>query len=176
MNFWHDIEPGRDVPNVINVVVEIPKGSQNKYEYDKENEAFRLDRVLFSPMHYPGDYGLIPQTLAKDGDALDALVMVNYATYPGTLIEARPIGLLRMVDTGRIDDKILCVPVNDIRLANERDITDVQQPILNEIAHFFGVYKQLENKKVEILGWQNSSAAKDVILEAVQEYKKMIGR
>ena len=91
-NFWHDIETGGDVPEIINVIVEIPKGSMNKYEYDKKHNMIKLDRVLFSPFHYPGDYGLIPQTLSEDGDPLDALVLVTNSTYPGILIESRPIG------------------------------------------------------------------------------------
>ncbi len=98
-NFWHDIETGIDIPEIINVIVEIPKGSMNKYEYDKKHNMIKLDRVLFSPFHYPGDYGIVPQTLSEDGDPLDALVLVTNPTYPGILIEARPIGLLRMKDT-----------------------------------------------------------------------------
>ena len=174
MNLWHSISPGDDIPNKINVIIEIPKGSQNKYEYDFENKIFRLDRVLFSPIHYPGDYGIIPQTLAKDGDALDALVLVTYPTYPGMLVEARPIGVLKLIDNEKMDDKILCVPIHDIRLSNHRDITDMEKPILNEIAHFFRVYKQLESKNVEIIGWKNAKTAKLVILQAVKMYKIML--
>jgi inorganic pyrophosphatase len=172
MDLWHEIKTDKDAPEKINVIVEIPKGSQNKYEYDKENNIFKLDRVLFSPIHYPGDYGIIPQTLAKDGDPLDALVLVTYPTYPSTLIEARPIGILKMIDSGEEDDKILCVPINDIRLSNLRDINDVQKPILNEIAHFFEVYKHLESKKAEIIGWNNAKIAKEIILQSMKLYKK----
>ena len=100
-NFWHDIESGEDVPEIINVIVEIPKGSMNKYEYDKKHNMIKLDRVLFSPFHYPGDYGFIPQTLSEDGDPLDTLTLVTNPTYPGILIEARPIGLLEMEDDGK---------------------------------------------------------------------------
>ena len=114
-NFWHDIESGNEIPEIINVIVEIPKGSMNKYEYDKKHNMIKLDRVLFSPFHYPGDYGLVPQTLSEDGDPLDALVLVTNSTYPGILIEARPIGLLQMNDDGESDDKIICVATNDPR-------------------------------------------------------------
>ncbi len=170
MDFWHDIPAGSNIPDELNVIVEIPKGSQNKYELDKEHGIFRLDRVLFSPIHYPGDYGFIPQTLAEDGDPLDALVLVTYPTFPGTLITARPIGVLHMQDNGQRDDKILCVPVDDIRMESFQNVTDIQSAIRQEIAHFFQVYKQLEGKKVVIAGWDETQAAKKVIQEAVDRY------
>ena len=171
MNYYHDIKPGKKPPHDINVIVEIPKGQQNKFEYDKVNNLFRLDRVLFSPFHYPGDYGFVPQTLAKDGDPMDALVMISHPTYPGILIEARPIGVLKMIDSGEQDDKILCVSNNDIRFEDYRDIDDVKQPILNEIAHFFQVYKQLEGKDVEIIGWKGVREAGQIILESMEAYR-----
>ena len=162
---------GKNVPDTVHVIVEIPKGSQNKYEYDHELQVLRLDRVLFSPMIYPGDYGFVPSTLGLDGDPLDALVFVTNATYPGTLIEARPIGVLEIVDQGQVDDKILCVPVHDVRFNNMKDINDVEMPFLNEIAHFFTVYKELEGKKMEVLGWKDAATAKEVILRAVKAYQ-----
>ena len=113
MNLWKDLPVGTDSPNSINVIVEIPKGSRNKYEFDKKTGAFRLDRVLYSSIHYPGDYGLIPQTFYDDGDPLDVLVMVNEPTFSGCIIQARPIGLFRMKDRGEPDDKILAVPQQD---------------------------------------------------------------
>lgn len=169
---WDNIKPGKRVPDEINVIVEIPKGSQNKYEYDYENKVFKLDRILFSPIHYPGDYGMIPKTLAEDGDALDALVIVTCPTYPGTLIEAKPIGVLKMLDGGIADDKILCVPLKDIRLSDMKNITDVQKPILNEIAHFFEVYKHLEGKKTKIMGWKNAKTAKSIIMKSIERYSR----
>lgn len=172
MNIWHDIKPGNEIPNVVNVVIEIPKGSQNKYEYDKKNNLIKLDRVLFSPLFYPADYGVIPQTLSDDGDPLDALVILSNPTYPGILVEARPIGLLKMVDSGEADDKILCVAKDDPRFANYKDIDNVNEHILKEIAHFFQVYKHLEGKKVEIIGWKNKKEAATVITEAVKLYEK----
>lgn len=172
MDLWHDIEAGPKVPGLINVVVEIPKGSQNKYEYDKKNNVIKLDRVLFSPFYYPADYGIIPQTYAEDGDPLDALVLVTNPTYPGVLIEARPIGLLRMRDSDEMDYKILCVASSDPRYADMKDLYDVEKHYLKEIAHFFQVYKQLEGKKVEIMGWGNSAAAKKTILASIKLYQK----
>lgn len=176
MNLLHDIPSGADVPNEVNVIIEIPRGSQNKYEYDKKLGLMKLDRVLFSPMHYPGDYGFIPQTLEEDGDPADAIILVNFSTYPGMLVEARPIGVLPMIDGGDPDNKILCVPANDVRLKNTIDISNIEKPILNEIAHFFQVYKELEGKKVELGAWQDAAAAKKVILEAQKRYQENPGK
>lgn len=173
-NFWHDIETGRDFPEIINIVIEIPKGSQNKYEYDKKYNMIKLDRVLFSPFHYPGDYGIIPQTLSEDGDPLDALVLVTNPTFPGILIEARPIGILKMKDQSKLDEKIICVTINDPRYLHTVDISDIEQHRLKEMAHFFQVYKDLEEKKVEILGWESSKIAKETIMEAVKRYKSTL--
>ena len=172
MDLWHDIETGPKVPSIVNVIVEIPKGSQNKYEYDKKRNVIKLDRVLFSPFYYPGDYGIIPQTYAEDGDPLDALVLVTNPTYPGVLIEARPIGLLRMKDSDEMDDKILCVAKDDPRYENLHDISDLEKHYLKEIAHFFEVYKQLEGKKVVIIGWKNATAAKKAVLDSIKLYQK----
>jgi inorganic pyrophosphatase len=146
-NIWHDISPGSQAPNLINVVVEIPKGSQNKYEYDKSNNIIKLDRVLYSPLHYPGDYGLIPQTLSDDGDPLDVLVLMTNPTYPGVLLEARPIALLKMKDTYETDDKIHCAAVNDPRFASYKNVTDVEEHILKEISHFFRSIRIWREKK-----------------------------
>jgi len=176
MDLWHDIPTGDNVPEDINVIVEIPKGSQNKYEYDKENKVFRLDRVLFSPMHYPGDYGIVPQTLAGDDDPLDALVLVNYPTYPGMLLSSRPIGVLHMQDNGEQDDKILCVPNFDIRMESMQSVRDIPTAVRQEIAHFFQVYKELEGKKVVIGGWDELEEAKKIISEAAENYRQKFGQ
>ena len=126
----------------------------------------KLDRVLFSPMHYPGDYGLIPQTLGEDNDPLDALVLVNYPTYPGVLIEARAIGVLHMLDDGEGDDKILCVPVSDERMKEMQSVRDIPMAQRDEISHFFEVYKQLEGKAVKLGGWDEAEEAHRIITEA----------
>lgn len=165
-----NIEPGTE--DKINVLIEIPKGSQNKYEYDKEANVFKLDRVLFSPFHYPGDYGFVPNTLAKDGDPLDALVLVNVPTFPGCVIESRPIGVMHMVDSGEEDNKILCVPVDDPRMNETKDIKNLNKHVLDEIAHFFKVYKELEGKTVEVKGWDGVDVAKKLITESINAYKK----
>ncbi len=152
-------------------MLEIPKGSMNKY-----NNTIKLDRVLFSPLHYPGDYGLIPRTLGDDGDPLDALVLVTNPTYPGVLIESRPIGLLRMNDSDTIDDKILCVPISDPRYDSLKNIDDIEKHTLKEMAHFFQVYKDLEGKKVEIVGWYDISSAKEVIVRSMRLYSERFKR
>ncbi len=175
MNLWHDIEAGEDVPNIVNVIVEIPRGSQNKYEYDKKLNIIRLDRVLFSPFHYPGDYGLIPRTMSDDGDPLDALVLVTNSTYPGILLKARPVGMLRMSDVGQIDDKILCVTQDDPRFKKYNDIKDLEEHLLKETMHFFQVYKELEEKPVKMIGWKNAEEAKKIIIESVETYNKKYG-
>jgi inorganic pyrophosphatase len=163
MNLWKDIETGPRPPEEVFVVVEIPKGSRNKYEYSKEWNAIHLDRVLYSPLHYPGEYGLIPRTYYDDNDPLDAIVTMDEPTYPGCIIDARPIALLRMLDSGEADDKVLCVPINDPKYAEYRDLSDVQSHFLKEVAHFFEVYKRLEGKETTVVGWEGADAAKERI-------------
>ena len=172
MNIWHDIETGEKSPEVINVIIEIPKGSQNKYELHKETGLIKLDRVLYSPMFYPTEYGLIPRTLSDDGDPLDALVLVSNPTMPGVLLEAVPIGMLNMIDSGEKDEKILCVAKGDPRFSHVKDLDDVNHHLLKEISHFFSVMKDLQNKKVEVKDWQNAKHAKEMILAAQKMYNK----
>lgn len=172
MNYWKDIEPGDDVPEVFNAIIEVPKGSRNKYEYDKDNEIFMVDRVLYSPVHYPADYGFIPQTLYEDGDPMDVLVLMVQPTFPGCLIEARPIGIMGMIDSGDKDYKILAVPVNDPRFAEIKDIDDVPEHIKKEIKHFFSIYKTLEGKTVDVLDWENADSAKTELLRSIELYKE----
>jgi len=167
------LSPGPNPPEEIYVFVEIPEGSQNKFEFDEELKVFRLDRALHSPLHYPADYGHIPSTICEDGDPIDVLVLVTEPTFPGCLIKARPIGVLEMEDEKGLDDKILAVPVNDPRFDHVKDIKDISQHILKEINHFFEMYKALEpNKWVRMIGWLGSKKAKEKISEAIQRYKK----
>ena len=174
MNLWKDIETGPRPPAEIFVVVEIPKGSRNKYEYSKEWNAIHLDRVLYSPLHYPGEYGLIPRTYYDDDDPFDAIVIMDEPTYPGCIIDARPIALLKMLDSGEADDKVLCVPINDPKYAEYTDINDVQNHFLKEVAHFFEVYKRLEGKETTILGWEGADAAKERIQYSMDLFKRVI--
>ncbi|MEE1116855.1 inorganic diphosphatase [Methanosphaera sp.] len=172
MNLWTDIESGSNVPEEITVVVEIPTGSRNKYEYDKEKEALALDRVLFSPFHYPAEYGFMPKSLWEDGDPFDVMVIMDQPTFPGCIIEARPIGIMRMIDQGDSDDKLLAVPVEDPRFADITDISQLPEHYLKEIEHFFSQYKALENKTVEVKGWEDNQAAKEAVLHAIELYKE----
>lgn len=173
MNLWKDIKIGPSAPEVVYAVIEIPKGSRNKYEYDKDMESFALDRVLYSPFHYPAEYGIIPQTLYDDGDPTDIMVIMDQPTFPGCIIESRPIGMMRMIDGGDQDDKILAVPVEDPRYKDVKDIQDVPQSLLDEIAHFFAEYKTLEGKETEIIGWENASKAKEAIMHSVKLYQEL---
>lgn len=174
-NPWESVPLGEKAPEVVNVIIEIAKGSHNKYEFDEKLGVFKLDRVLYSPFHYPLDYGFIPQTRSEDGDHLDALVIGSDPVVPGMLVEIRPIGLLRMIDSGEADFKILAVQKANPRFDTLNDLADVEkwQPhLLKEVAHFFERYKDLQGKKVEIQGWGDAAAAKDAIKQAAQSYNQ----
>ena len=147
-------------PEAINVVVEIPQGSRNKYEYDKELNIFRLDRALHSATYYPGDYGFIPQTLAEDGDPMDVLILVAQPTFSGCLVVARPIGLLKMIDGGDIDDKILAVPVGEPSYAGIESHEQIFAHTRRMIEHFFQTYKALEGKETSTGGWHDAEAGR----------------
>jgi len=171
INLWHHLPPGPSIPQRVYCVVEIPKGSRNKYEYSKKTGVIKLDRVIYSSMHYPGDYGLIPQTFAEDGDPLDILVMVNEPTFAGCVIEARPVAIFHMLDRGDLDDKVLAVPATDPLFDEYRDINHVPRHFLSEVAHFFETYKQLQGIQVTPKGWENAETAHQTILHAIQHYK-----
>jgi inorganic pyrophosphatase len=171
MNLWRELPPGPDWPEVIYVVVEIPKKSRNKYEYDEKGGFVKLDRVLFSSLHYPGDYGFIPQTLHDDGDPLDVLVMTNEPTFSGCVIEARPLGIFHLVDKGQTDDKILAVPHTDPLFNAYHSLDDVPPHFLAEVTHFFNVYKDLESVEVEGRGWDGLERAYAEISHAVEQYQ-----
>ncbi|MCL4236741.1 MAG: inorganic diphosphatase [Anaerolineae bacterium] len=171
VNLWHKLPSGPDVPHSVYCIVEIPKGSRNKYEYSKVAGVIKLDRVLYSPMHYPSDYGLIPQTYADDGDPLDILVMVSEPSFAGCVIEARPVAIFHMTDRGDPDDKILAVPATDPMFDDYRDIGDVPRHFLNEVAHFFKTYKELQGIEVAPIGWENADRAREVILQCIEAYK-----
>ena len=167
---WHDLPSGPHPPEEVTAIIEIPSGSRNKYELDKETGLFRLDRVLYSAVHYPGDYGFIPRTLSEDGDPCDVLVLIKEPTFTGCEIRARPIGVLRMVDRGQPDEKILAVPAQDPFQNEFFDIADISQHQLKEIEHFFLIYKDLEGKRTQMEGWQKSDVAMAAISAAMQRY------
>lgn len=155
---------------MIEVVVEIPRGSRNKYEIDEETGHFRLDRVLYSSVHYPTDYGFIPHTRAEDGDHLDVLLIVNEPTFPGCHVQARPVGVLCMRDEKGYDHKVLAVPVRDPRFDEIQDLADVPAHLLTEIDNFFTIYKSLEGKEAVTCGWQTVQNAERIIAEALARY------
>ena len=173
-NLWHDLPPGPDVPKVIYVIVEIPKRSRNKFEYDKRGGFIKLDRVLYSSLHYPGDYGFIPRTHYDDGDPLDVLVMSNEPTFPGCVIEARPLGIFRMEDRGVADDKILAVPATDPLFDNYTDLEDVPPHFVEEVVHFFSVYKDLQHERVVPKDWEGCEAARSEIERALELYAQYL--
>lgn len=174
MNLWKELPPGPNVPEVIYVVVEIPKRSRNKYEYDEQGGFIKLDRVLYSSLHYPGDYGFIPRTLHDDDDPLDVLVMTNEPTFAGCVIEARPLGIFHLMDKGNLDDKILAVPNTDPLADSYRSLDDVPPHFLEEVTHFFNVYKDLEAAEVYGEGWEGVDRAHEEIERALEMYVRML--
>jgi inorganic pyrophosphatase len=167
-----------DEDMVLTILIEIPKGSQNKYEWDKERKIIKFDRMLFSAVHYPSDYGFILDTLAEDTDPLDALVLVSEPTFPGCLIDAKPIGLFRMRDEKGPDEKILCVPMGDPHWNFIQELSDVPPHLLKEIEHFFRIYKELEKKKTGVEGWEDRDSAIKAVHDSrkrFQEKQKQLG-
>lgn len=168
MNLLHDIAPGS--AGEMNVIIEIPKGSKNKYEIDKETGIIALDRVMHSAQDYPFDYGFVPQTLWEDGDALDVVLLTTYPLMPGILVRARPVAILPMVDGGDSDAKVLAVPCDDPRFKEITDLADVNKHTLKEIAHFFLTYKQIQNKEVTVGEWGGKADAEAAFAQAVAQY------
>ena len=161
---------GERSPAEVNAVIEISRGQTNKYEYDKQLHVFRLDRNLYSPVHYPGDYGFIPSTLSDDGDPLDVLVLVDAPSFTGCLMTVRPIGMLEMVDQGKKDEKILAVGTNNPIYHEVRDYKEIYPHLLLEIEHFFSVYKELEAKTTRISGWKDAAEARKMVSECQERY------
>ena len=170
-----DLPVGDKSPKVVNAVVEIPAGSSNKYEYNPALDAFVLDRTLFSPLYYPTEYGWVAGTLSEDGDPLDALVFSSHPTFPGCIVPARPIGVLHMHYEAGEDYKVIAVADTDPRFDDADSLDDLPEHVLKEIVHFFSVYKQLEYKETDILGWMPATAAHRIIREAVERKKASEG-
>lgn len=164
--------PAQPKLGIVNVLIEIPAGSKNKYEFDKDMQAMALDRVLFASVQYPYDYGFIPNTLADDGDPLDGMVLMDQPTFPGCVIAARPIGMLEMIDGGDRDEKVLCIPAEDPRYNEVTSLKDIAPHRLEEIAEFFRTYKNLEKKVTEILGWQDVDKVNPLVKECIEAGKK----
>jgi len=178
MNLWHDIPLGKDAPGEINVIVEIPRGSANKYEVDKETGLIKLDRANYSSAPYPFDYGFAPQTLWDDGDPLDVIVMTTFPLSPGILVAVRPVAVMEMNDGGESDYKIIAVPVEDKRWEDVQDVGDLNQHNLKEFKHFFETYKALKGKPAPVVigDIKGKADALEAVKKSVALYKQKFGK
>jgi inorganic pyrophosphatase len=174
-NLWHDISPGKNAPQQVNAIIEIPKDSLAKYEIDKETGLLKLDRVLHTPMRYPSNYGFIPKTFCEDGDPLDILVYSQITFDPLCLVETKPIGVIRMLDGGEADDKIIAVAKGDMSVSEMDELVDLPEYLLKEVRLFFEDYKKLEGKTVEVLSVEGKEVALKTIEEAVELYGSKFG-
>ncbi|MDO8514516.1 MAG: inorganic diphosphatase [bacterium] len=172
MNLWHDIPLGDNAPEEINVIIEVPKGSQNKYEIEKETGLVHLDRANYSAAAYPVEYGFAPQTYWEDGDAIDVLVLASFPIPTGILVKVRPVAFMDMIDTGESDAKIIGVPVNDKRWDEVHDLGDINKHTLKEIKHFFETYKHLKGAEVTVPGFKGKKEALEALRRSVDLYKK----
>ena len=170
MNLWHDIEPG--TKETMNVIVEINKGSKNKYEIDKKTGLIALDRVSHTAQDFPFDYGFVPRSFWHDKDPLDVVLLTTYPLLPGILVRARPVALMNMIDSGDRDDKIIAVPVDDPRFDTVQDLSDINPHTLKEIEHFYSTYKKLQNKEVKGEGFKGKEEAQTVFKEGLELYAK----
>jgi inorganic pyrophosphatase len=177
MNLWHEVSAGEDVPRTFNVIIENPRGNKNKYEIDKETGLIKLDRPMKTSQDFPFDYGFIPQTYWHDNDPLDVIVLSTYPLHPGVLVEARAVAVMRMIDCGDKDEKIIAVPVSDPRWDKVQGLHQVNPYTLKEFTHFWETYKTIEDgKKVEIKKIEGKKEALDTIREGVEMYKKKFGK
>ncbi len=176
VNPWHDVEIGEKAPEVINAIVEIPKDSKIKYELDKTTGLLKVDRFLYSAVHYPGDYGFVPRTLWDDNDPLDIIILTGRPLYPMTLAKVRVIGVLRMIDSDEKDDKIVAVYDEDPRYKEYQDIKDVPEHIIEELKHFFETYKHLQGKQCKILEVLGKEDALKDVGRAVEMYEEKYGK
>ncbi len=178
MNLWHEVGSGDEVPNIINVIVEVPKGSLNKYEIDKETGLIKLDRANYSSAAFPAEYGFVPQTLWDDGDALDVIILATFPIPTGILVKVRPVALMEMIDTGESDYKVIGVPVDDKRWEDVQDLDDINKHTIKEIQHFFETYKALKGKPavVEILGFKGKEATLEAVKKSIVMYQEKFGK
>ncbi len=178
MNLWHDISIGKNAPEEFNCIIEIPKGSHNKYEIDKETGLIKLDRANYNSTPYPCEYGFIPRTLWEDGDAIDVLLLATYPIQSGILVEARPVGIMELIDDNESDYKIIAVPTEDRRWENVKDIGDVNEHTLREFKHYWEVIKQLKSKPSTgvINGFKEKKEAIDAIKKAQKLYAEKFGK
>lgn len=170
MNLWHEIDPGTKTE--MNVIVEINKGSKNKYEIDKKTGLIALDRAMYTSQDYPFDYGFVPKTLWHDNDPLDVILLTTFPLLPGVLVRARPVAIMNMVDGGEGDDKVIAVPVDDPRWDNVKDLEDINKHTIKEMEHFYLTYKKLNNKVVEITGFKGKAEAEAAFEESLKIYSE----
>ena len=170
-SLWHAIGPGEKAPEEVNVIIETPKGSRNKYEISKDYNGIVLDRVLHSSVVYPADYGLIPHTLYDDGDPIDVVVVMSFPTYPGIMLKARPIGIMHMIDAGYKDHKLIAVPSKDPAFSHVKSMDDLNPHLLKEFKNFFETYKLLEGKKTSVDGFGSKEEAYEEIKQSIKVYK-----
>ena len=170
MNIWHDIDPTRIKPNDFYAIIEIPSGSKNKYEMDKETGLLKLDRVLYTSTHYPASYGFIPRTLADDGDPMDVLILTSEPLLPLSLVRCYPIGVITMNDNGAMDEKIIAIPFNDPMYNCYKSIDELPKHIFDEMQHFFRVYKELEHKPTSVSEVHAPDVAKEIIQKSIDSY------
>ncbi len=170
MNPWHDVSPGDNVPKTVNAIIEIPKNTRAKYELDKETGLLKLDRVLYASMYYPANYGFIPQTYCDDNDPLDILVLSQITMQPMCLVDARVIGVMRMMDVGESDDKIIAVAENDMSVSHIHNVTELPPHFFKELRNFFEDYKKLENKTVIVEEFQDKTTAMEIVDQSIIDY------
>ncbi len=173
-NPWHTVNIGENAPNIVNGIIEIPRGTRAKYELDKESGLLKLDRVLYTSMYYPANYGFIPKTYCDDKDPLDILVLSQITIVPMCVVSARVIGAMRMLDGGEHDDKIIAVAENDMSVNHYNDISELPKHFINELRSFFEDYKKLENKQVKVKEFQNSEIAKKIVEQSIYDYKELV--
>lgn len=178
MNLWHDVPLGENVPNEINVIIEIPRGSANKYEVDKETGLIKLDRANYSSAPYPFDYGFAPKTLWEDGDPLDVLVLTTFPLHPGILVCVRPVAVMEMIDSGESDYKVIAVPVEDKRWDDVQDLADLNKHNLKEYQHFFETYKALKGKPAPVVinGIKGKAEAIEAVKKSIELYNQKFAK
>ncbi len=174
-NPWHDVAFGENAPSIVNGIIEIPKGTRAKYELDKDSGLLKLDRVLFSSVYYPANYGFIPKTYCDDDDPLDILILSQIDIVPLCIVSAKVIGVMRMIDGGEADDKIIAVAEGDPSVNHIKDISELPQHFISEMRNFFEDYKKLENKTVIVEDFQNKTIAEEIVLKAINDYKQKFG-
>ncbi|MFA7685553.1 MAG: inorganic diphosphatase [Candidatus Gracilibacteria bacterium] len=173
INPWRDVSPGKNIPDLVNGIIEIPKGSRAKYELDKESGLLIMDRVLYSAMYYPANYGFIPQTYCEDHDPLDIVILSQIEIVPLCIVPAKVIGVMRMLDGGEADDKIIAVAANDKSVSHINDVSELPEHFVSELRNFFEDYKKLEHKTVKVEEFQSAKTAKKIISKAIADYKKL---